>query len=131
MWEIRSILNVILDSVVILTDTESKIDWIHRGALDLLFKVLLRTGDDGDFVYSTVNDIVKYLLRDNLEGCRSFVQLCLSALTDSSTKFDWECVGIYKLISALLKNPYFREVISNIFFSKVNENGLIFLTRYT
>ena len=112
--DIRSMLRAILESVSILKTDIDKLDWINRGVLDLVIKVILRNGNTE--LYNDVPiAISKHLLDQNPEGCSIY---CKNLLQLIDREPEWECVGIYSSIYQLSDLPTFRDVSRVLFNSK-------------
>ena len=104
--DIRSMLRAILESVSVLQTAFDKMDWINRGILDLLLKVILRNGNNE--LYNEVPiTISKHLLDQNPEGCSIY---CKQLLQLVDREPEWECVGIYSSMYQLSELATFRDV---------------------
>lgn len=81
-------------------------EWINNGLLDLIFNVLLHNNGNTSHSIAPLK-IVKYLLRENTEGCKQFVKRYIAAF---DSNYEWSCIDIYTSLCVLMSLPKFREV---------------------
>ena len=87
--DIRQALRHMLESVQILQQPFEKQDWVARGVLPLLIKVLVRNGNVDTFNQNPIR-ISRHLVDGNQEGAAEFAKLCIECI-----ETNWEAVGIY------------------------------------